>query len=217
MPKGWKGAGQVGVMTYEADTMEAMRELYSSIDRGAPRTKGNILNSYLTDTEQFQDAAPTLVRLLGEGLSLWLWESGHERNRHDADEVAWLMQHTHKTLVSTVLTFALQEPRLVTYQPMRRASVVAAMFETFTKVYQDSEAFWTAVRTGVGFESGDDPRLRLRNYLQETKVSGTDVRVRSKNVDRESMYRVCVLAFNKFRKAEPCKVLMPTKERQRAK
>lgn len=216
MPERWKDAGQVGVMTYEASTHDAMRELYSSIDRGAPRTKGNVLSSYLTDTEQFQDASETLIKLMGEGLAMWLWESGHERNKHDSDEVAWLMQHTHKTLVSTILAFALQEPRM-TSGFMRRSSVVAAMCESFGKVYQDSADFWNAVRTGVGFTAADDPRLRLRNYLAESRVGSHDTRVRAKNVDRESMYRICVLAFNKFRKHESCKVLMPTKDRQRAK
>lgn len=216
MPAVCKEIGSVGLMFYEADTFEAMRELYASIDRGAPRTRANILSSYLADTEQFADSTPTMVKLLGTALTLWLWEGTHEKGKHDADEVAYLMQHQHKALVCTVMAFCQEEPKVLTNDYMRRGAVVAAMFETFTKVYQPSVDFWTAVRSGIGFDSADDPRLRLRNFLMTVKM-GADAKQRTVKLDGETIYRICINAFNRWRAGEKVKVLLTTKERQRAK
>ena len=219
MPKAWKDAGQVRVMTYRADTMDALRELYSSIDRGAPRTKGNVINSYLAGTEDFADVPQRIISNVSTALAFWLWDTPTERTKHDGDEVAYLMTHAYKALTQCVIGFCMEPPSVTGLSFLRRASVIAAMFETFGKVHQDSVEFWTAVKTGVGLDSATDPRLRLRDALMNTSTHSTDVMSvsRAKTVDRETMYRWCVNAFNCWRKGEPMKSLRSTKDRQRAK
>ena len=217
LPKSWKDSGQVTVMTYETKTFDAMRELYASIDRNSPRTKGNVIHSYLGGSEEFVEVSPTLVRLLGESLGFWLWEGGHELYKHDGDEVSYLMMHTYKSLVQTILAFCLTEPRLQSVEHMRRSPVVAAMYETFSKVIQPSLDFWTTIKTGVGFDSMSDPRLKLRSALQNTKLGSSRTKERQKTIDRETQYRWCINSFNHWRKGDEMKVLNSTKERQRAK
>lgn len=218
MPAKWKDQDLVRVMVYEANSFDAVRELYASVDRGATRTRANVIQSYLQGTDQFDGVATRLVKLVSEGLAVWLWEGYHERSKHDADEVAWLMQHTHKTLVDVVTAFALEEPALQSCEWLRRAPVVAAMFETFSKVVQPSDEFWTSIKTGVGFNSAYDPRLRLRNSLQEFKMTAASTaRSKGKGVDGETLYRWCINCFNVWRKGENLKQVRTTKERQRAR
>ena len=173
-------------MGYRAKDMEAMRELYSSIDRGASRTKANVIASYLEGTKQFAGTTPSLIRLIGEGLALWLWEGSHERSRHDGDEIAYLMQNEHKNVTNAVLAYCMQNPKVYNVIFMRRAPVLAAMFETFSKVVQPSVDFWESVKNGTGFESTDDPRLKLRNALQNTKLVTSSLMTRTKSIDRET-------------------------------
>lgn len=217
LPKAWKQQNQVTVLTYAASTYDAMRELYASIDRNSPRTKGNIIHSYLGGHAMFVDAPPTLVRLLGESLSFWLWEGGHERAKHDGDEISYLMLNEHMTLVQTVLNFCLLEPKILSCEHMRRTPVIAALYETFNHVFQASSTFWTSVKTGVGFDTTNDPGLRLRNALINTKLSNSDTVRRSKCIDRETQYRWCINAFNHWRKGDDMKVLNSTQQRQRAR
>lgn len=217
MPKTWKNQGQVNVMMYRAGTFEAMRELYSSIDRNSPRTKGNVIHSYLGGTEQFEGVAPTLVRIMGESLGFWLWETQNERTRHDGDEISHLMTHQHKALVESVLALCLDEPKLLSLDHMRRAPVIAAMYETFSKVASASIEFWHSVKTGIGFLDATDPRLKLRTALQNVKLNTNDTVARSKCINRETLYRWCINAFNHWRKGDKMITLTSTKERQRAK
>ena len=221
MPNNWvakNGIDVVQVQAYESRGMDGLRELYASIDRGAPRTKSNQLSALLIGTKEYEDVSPTLLKLACEGLSLWLWELKTQQKLHGGNEIAHIMRHTHAALVTSVLSWAASEPKLLSLDFLRRAPVMGAMYETFGKVYSASVTFWDSVRSGVGFDSPDDPRLRLRNALQNTVLmSDATISKKKNSVNRETMYRWCVAAFNAWRAGEVVKVLRTPKTRQRAK
>lgn len=203
------------VLKYYAETVNDLRRLYASFDRGTPRTRANVINAYLLDLEQFHGVSQTLIKHVATGIPIWLWSDYNERRKHAPDDIAFLMQRDHAEVVNRVLGFCSQEPNINSIDFLRRASVMAAMLETFSKAHKASEDFWHAVKVGIGFSSPDDPRLRLRNTLMTTKC---EVTRESKNVaDRETMYRWCIAAWNAWRKGDAMKTLRVTKNRQRAK
>lgn len=207
----------VECLKYEAQTLNDVRILYATFDRGSPRTKANVIGSYLTGTDQFGDASPTLIRSLAEGFSFWRWEMSHERAKHYGDDVAFLLQTEYKDLTDKVLAFCEEQPKLLSVSFMRRAAVVAAMFETFSVVYKASEEFWYAIKVGAEL-SADDPRLRLRTVLMTCNTSKSHVVTNEKKVlSAETLYRNCISSFNYWRSGETIKSLRVTAKRQRAK
>jgi hypothetical protein len=209
-------AKPITVLKYRATTRDDMRRLYASFDRGAPRTKSNIIEAYLEGTEQFSGAGRSVVKLVASGLTIWLWETKTERDQHTADDVAFLMQKDHAEVVNLVVGFCELDPKIAGIKWMRRASIAAAMLETFSKAKKPSEEFWHAIKVGVGFQSQSDPRLRLRNALTTSSVYAVQDKDKKKT-DQESIYRWCIVAWNAWRAGEEIKVLRASKKRQRAK
>lgn len=182
------------------------------------RTRTNVIQSYLGGTEQFEGVTPTTIRFVATGLSFWLWESGHARTAHTGDDVAFLMQRDHADVVNKVVAFMNESPNILAINWMRRAPVIAALLETFSKAQKPSEEFWHSVRTGLGFSSQDDPKLRLRNSLMNITLYNNAGGVGAKKkIDQESVYRWCIVAWNAWRSGEQIKVLRAPNKRQRAK
>ena len=83
---------------------------------------------------------------------------------------------------------------------MFRGPVIAAMYATITVDSEDAVRFWTAVSTGIGLTSIDEPAARLRQILQALIISGGHQTSGKKiTVGEESVYRVCLHAWNRFR------------------
>jgi len=207
---------QIECLKYEAKTIADVRRLYASFDRGSPRTKGDVIKSYLIGTEQFEDTPPTLVRALAEGLAFWQWESNHERQRHTGDDVAFLLQTDYKETVRKIVSFCEEQPKLLSIDFMRKSAVMAAMFETFSLVQKPSEEFWYAIKVGAGL-SADDARLKLRNLLMTTNAQKSVASSDKKVVSSEHIYRNIITAWNAWRNGEAVKILRITKKRVRAK
>lgn len=206
MPEKWGADCKVGVLHYEADTDQDMRLLYASIDRNAPRTRNNVVASHLIGTVQFAEVPARVVRLLTEGLAFWIWDTATERQRHDGDDVAYLVQTEHANMVNRLVGFLHTDEDSVlanAQKHVRRAAVIAAMYETFSKAAAKSEEFWLAVRLGVGMLERNDPRLKLRNALMSCVLASSAARARAgKRVTNEEMYRWCVHAWNAWRRDE---------------
>jgi hypothetical protein len=193
---------------YNCDTLYDARQLYAAIDRGAPRNKGHIINVYLQGTEGFETFSARLVTLLSGGLAMHLWpDSASKRQRHDGDDMAYLIQTEHRLLAVGVGAFV-QKAVKAQDRWMMRAPVVGAMFSTFARNEKLSAEFWRAVVSGVGMSSVNDPRLRLRNALVGSRVHSQEAKVKS--VPQVEMYAWCVNAWNLWRAGQPCKVLKGT-------
>jgi hypothetical protein len=204
-------------LKYTAQTINDVRILYATFDRGAPRTRGDVINSYLVGTGQFSNTPPTLIKSIAEGFSFWQWESNHDRLRHTGDDVAFLLQTKYKDLTNKVLEFCESHPKILSVPFMRKAAVMAGMFETFSLVHKDSEDFWYAIKVGAGL-SADDPRLKLRTLLMITNTQKNTASPNEKKVaSSETLYRNIITAFNYWRSGETLKNLRVTAKRQRAK
>lgn len=209
----------VRLLHYNADSMEDMRTLYASIDRSMPRSKGQVVWSYLGGDDQFADYRKGVVSMVAAGLAFWHWghDGGSSSRKHDGDEIAYLMKTESARAVAQVAGFMSQKGFVITRKHfLSRQACVAAMFETFTKAHDDSVVFWTGVRDGANL-GAEDARLKLRNALQASSVYTTDSSPKNRVMSSEQMYRLCVFAWNAWRKGEPVKQLKTSSSDTRPK
>lgn len=213
MGEKWPEAGDIRYQKYECKTLDDVRILYSSTDRGKARSRSQVLNSYLHGTEDFAGLSQSILKMVSSGMSFWLWESFHDRKRHTADAVAALMRTEHLNIclfVGQLVTkmWAVKDGRMATRSP-----VIASMFSMASKATKSAEEFWMSVRDGVGFSSKNDPRLKLRTTLMQARLNTKSPGVRV--MSPEEMYRCCIHAWNAWRKGEELQNLRaPTSSRR---
>jgi hypothetical protein len=219
MDKSW--SPPIRVIKYKVHSEEDFRKLYASIDRGAARSKGHVITSRLFGTKEFDGVTERTIKLVESGYTVYKATStgkgGHKVNM-SADEIA-------DDLMAGSYTLAIKVAKIVgniigkEYRFMRRAPVVGAMWATFNKNVGESEAFWDTVKTGVGIDDVDDPRLRLRNFLMRVAVdSGAGSRQdMMAKVSGEDIYRICINMWNAYRKGEMVKVVKTLPTRPSAK
>lgn len=206
MPANW--SCRVTLSHYRCKTLADARQLYASIDRGAPRTKGNVINSYLQGTDQFDGCSAKVVQLLASGLAVWLYE--FRRTKPDGDELAHLLQTQHADLANHLIDFMGRKIDK-SENHMHRAPVFGALYATFSKSRTAAVEFWTPVRSGIGMDSLTDPRLKLRNALMNSVIQSKGGNAGSRST-REAfsamdMYAWCLNAWNYFRRGDPCRHL----------
>lgn len=197
----------VTMLEYKAETMDDMRILYASIDRSSPRSRANVITSYLAGTDEFEGVKATTMRVVPQGFAQWFWKTKTERRLHDGDDVAVLLKTDHYDLARKVCSF-LDAHSARDQRHILRAPVVAAMFATFNKAPQVALEFWGPVAAGIGIEKLGDPRLKLRNELQRSAVdNGGGALSDKKRVSQEYMFRQCLGAWNAFREGRPLQIL----------
>lgn len=195
---------KVTVLTYECRTLDDVRRLYASIDRGISRTKSNVVSSYLGDTEQFKGVPVRMASWVVSGLAMWLWEETHARSQHDGDEIAYLIQGKHAAVVNRVLAFVNVAGGFTKCKHLDRSSVASAMLETFSAAPVKAQEFWLAVRDGANLDN-TDPRLVLFKFLMTIRLmSSSNARTAKTNrsVGAEEAYRCCIHAWNAWRKGD---------------
>lgn len=185
---------------YEVDSEDQLRALYAVIDRGKSRTHGHIIKASLTSTEYLGEVWPSLVNILAAGMKLWLYEKSNDQRQNGPDEMVALIQGQHNALFKLVGGFV--QERIDSAQHIKRASTIAAIFATFDKAKTIAPEFWQPVCDGLNLGRKTDPRYQLRDTLMRSSVRGSvsDKRV----LGQEDMYRICVAAWNKWRKGEEC-------------
>lgn len=180
-------------IVYKVKDAEDLRALYSAFDRNAPRTTGHITKVMLMDTDAGIGIAGSYFRILSAGFRMSL--SRDWRMTTNANELIALIQKEHSAVFNVVGRFAVSHYGDAIF--VRRAAVIGAMFATFNKSVQASDEFWAPVCSGIGLSDREDPRYQLRRFL-ENHTHGT---LRGKNyVSAEALYRVCVAAWNYWRK-----------------
>jgi hypothetical protein len=183
---------------YRVATMDGVRALYAQYDRGAPRTKGNLLESYLADLPPFNDYGRPLRGLLGLSLVMYLWPTSSERAKHDADSVVTQMVGAYRAPLEQAAVVLRGAPR-GQVKHLWRTPVVAAMIGTVLKAPRVALEFWSSVRDGTALTDVNDPRLRLRNALMQTAIGAKKSRKNDDVVSSEVMHRECVAAWNAYR------------------
>jgi hypothetical protein len=209
-------APQVREIRYRVETEEDLRQLYATYDRGMGRSDAHLTMVELANNPHLRDIPSNVIKLAISGLKFWNFSSSGDRRRCSPQDVATLSTEKYLNLFLTVCGFIrehIESSRDAKFA--RRVSVVAALFETFSKVQGASTEFWTPVINGIGLNTKEDPRYQLRAFLLSVKVH-TAVSRRERSVSDEELYNHCIPAFNKWRKGDKVKSIRPTHERVRA-
>lgn len=190
---------EVREVQFHVNTQDDLRSVYSMFDQNLPRTEGHLTKVRLVQTDLAEGLWTSLIGRLSAGLKFWVFETARDQRRYKDEETAALA-HKYKETFRAV-AFTIQENSddagLVTRQP-----VIAAMFATFDKVPTIARGFWQTVIDGLNLTNRTDPRYKLRRYLQDSAISSPSKLTGKKAVEREAMYRVCIAAWNKWRKGE---------------
>jgi len=184
----------VRVLTYEADDEEQLRETYSQIDQHASRTVGQQSDAFLYKSAYFPEASKVAVRLLVKGFR---WSQCDSKTRRSKFSVTKVVNILIADPLLTTANMVLLCMGAGTNKHLYKAPVVGAMFTLLCKSPKESALFWDAVRDGAGLQA-DDPRLKLRTHL--LAMSGK--RGVSSDEQMEKTYRVCIHAWNAFRRGE---------------
>lgn len=191
----------IQVLRYECPTIQDARRLYASIDRGRPRGQGLVVNSHLLGTEEFAGFKAATLRLMAQGMGVWLWENLSDRTVHGGDDRAYLLLKDHHKVAKEVGRF-IQESRAADFKHMKRAPSVGAMFATFQRAPQIAGDFWGVIRDGIGLSDKGDPRWLLREYLKNSVMTANAKRSANSDaaaVSQEEIYRACIHAWNAHR------------------
>lgn len=188
----------VQLMRYECATIQDARRLYASLDRGKGRGQNTVVQSHLLGSEEFAGFRAGQLNMLSQGLAAWLWPSKTKRELHKGDDRAYLLLKDHYRLAQAVGGL-IKQSKAADFKHMKRAPVVAAMFETFNKAPQVAYDFWMSVRDGIGIGDKEDPRWVLREWLKNTSLGKSVTIGDLKVVTQEETYRACIHAWNAHR------------------
>ena len=198
---------------WRVKNQEQLRALYSSFDAGKPRTEQHLTKVELSGEKMLESIWAKHLGMLAAATLFWKHEQYHTRQRYSAAASAQLVREHHLQLVQTVGLY--YQSIYKDSKDIRRLPVIAAMLATFDKVPTVAPEFWTKVANGLDLSDKNDPRYRLRQFLGEHSLSTSRISDRTP-IDIESMYRVCILCWNKWRKNESMQTApRTTKERVR--
>ena len=205
---------EVRELHYEVDTIDQLRTLYASFDRGRPRTGTHLAKVHVAGTPQTEGIPDRVVQNLIAGMRLWQTANPKSKEcRLTPEQIATLIRQHYPETFRLVALFATTHQEAKTI--MRKAPVMAAMLATYDKLPSRAHEFWEPVATGLGFTSKSDARYRLRDLLQTSGLR-SDTQTRN-GVDAESMYRLCILAWDKWRTDAPVEILRTPKTRTKPK
>jgi len=209
---------EVRFLHYRCKTVEDVRILYASEDRGRGRSSGQVANAYLAGTDEFAGCPPHVIKALANGLTYWLRLSS-KRFKYDIDEVAYSMRTGHRDVVLRVKRFLAGEDVGDSEARLLRAPVVAALLETFAKAPGKASQFWTPVADCIGLEAKTDPRYQLHKALSGSVMSAGTLRKTpgGKVVPGAALYLWCVQCWNAWRDGLPMGELTVPKPGKRKK
>jgi hypothetical protein len=196
---------------YKVESQQQLKLLYSTYDRLKARTDGHCTTVLLVGTPVMDGINTSLITKLTAGLKFWHFEHECDRRRITPEQINAIIQNELPQLWRRT-ALELQEYYLE-QKHVARFPVIAAMFATFDKVPTVAPDFWTPVASGIGLEKKTDPRLKLRDMLMQSALTATQTG--KDHVPPEQMYRMCLQAWNRWRRGENVQVLRTTKERQK--
>lgn len=200
----------VRYIEYGVQDDEQLRALYCVFDRARSRTSQHVFRASLMGTVSAAELWPSTLGTIATGFKLWKWEKARYSCIEPSDVIT-LVEGEYNNLYRMV-GVAWQE--LHDYVPLRKAACIAAMFATFSASAKASVEFWNGVGTGLGLNEKHDARWQLRKYLDTHSQS---LRSLGKTVSAEDVYRVCIMAWNKWRKNDKVLTgLRPTDKRIKA-
>lgn len=201
-------------ITYKVETEEQLRTLYSAFDRNKTRSMAHISRVLLEDTPATKDLPVHLIGKLVSGFKVhWTEDFGHHHGGLSVNELTSLISKQYSSLFNVVGHFVRIHYEDHTF--VKRSSTIGAMFGTFEKSVQASADFWTPVCDGIGINEKSDPRYQLRQFLMTHGHNLTGAGSRN-IVSIEYAFRMCINAWNRFRRKEKTLVLRTTDTRVKA-
>ncbi len=202
---------EVREVVYSVASEEQLRILYSTFDQNKVRSPAHVFKALMSGTREAVDLWPSILTTLSAGLKLWLFE--RDRALVSSNDLAKLASSDKYQPLFRIVGLYYQTH----YDEalwIRRSAVVASLFATFEKSGGKAPEFWDPVFTGLNLADKTDARYALRNFLQTHKQSlkGKGVEITS----AEDTYRVCILAWNKWRIGQKVSAgLRTTEDRQK--
>lgn len=201
---------------YRVPDEHMLRRLYCTFDQNKARTQAHSFKALVTGSRMSVDVPASQLSKLSAGLKLFLNEEGSLGFQNSrAGDLAAIALDKYPSLFATVGIFR-RPGNIATYIPGQRAAVVAAMFATFNASVEKSNEFWTPICTGLGLSVQTDPRHQLKKFLESHSHSNKGNSAGKIVVSAEDMYRVCINAWNHWRKGNAITRLQATDRRLKA-
>jgi hypothetical protein len=201
----------VRIMRYAVSDDIHLRQLYSAFDRGAPRTVAHIGKVLMMGSSCTDGVQPSLINAVIAGFRVFFSDDIAKRKRMSIEDVTTIIENSYGPTFNVVGRYIGTHERETRW--VKRASVVGAMFSSFSVNVQESDNFWGPVFLGLNLEQKTDPRYQLRKYLESHGVMSTA----GASVSQNEMYNVCVQMWNAWRDKESVQVVKPAMNRPKAK
>lgn len=199
-------------LVYEVPDENNLRMLYSTFDQGKSRSNAHNFKVMMMDKSAARDIRASYLGPLATGLKLWLWEERrHIRAKSGAADLSILIGDQYGQLFKTVGMF--YQANIPQYPTLKRASIIAALFATFEASANKAQEFWSVVVSGLGLTEKTDARYMLRKFIDTHSHHISEGKT---PVSQEEMFRVCIQAWNRWRKNEPVLSLRATEKRVKA-
>lgn len=209
-----RGEGpRVREVVYQVESEDQLRALYSTFDQNKTRSQAHVFKALVAGTSQVQDLWPSVLGNLGSGLKMWLF-ADDDRRLVTSNDIASLISDKYEHLFKTVGLFY-QSHYDQSSLFIRRRAVIAALFATFDKAGAKTGAeFWDPVANGLGLTAKDDPRYALRTFMDTHTLSSSRSRRTAGTYGSEDTYRICILAWNKWRQGHKQKTGLKTTDKR---
>lgn len=198
-------------INFKVHNPEQLRLLYATFDRIKPRSDSHIAKVHLVDTAAAEGLWASLISSLSSAFKFWFIESRTARSRIAPEQVAAMIQREFGPLFQTVGKFY-QDNYQGSRKLIGKIHVMAAVFATYHKAPAKAREFWQPVVDGLELTKKTDARWALREFLKSTTTGLS--RSTNRPMPPEDIYRVCVGAWNKWRRDQEVRgPLRPTSER----
>ena len=189
-------SGRIREIQYRVQTKQELIALYQTYDvYTSTRSMGHLVAMDVGDIPQLANVGNTLVRKVASATLFWQIESRHARKDYSPSQRRQVVEK-HIDPVEKMVKFF--RTHCKDRKDMRRTPVIAAMLATFDKVCTIAPEFWEPVATGLKLSNKTDPRYQLNQWLSSVTLNQTRGSDR-KPTDDETMYRICLNCWNKWR------------------
>lgn len=197
---------------YGVATMEQLRALYATFDQNKTRSPGHLFKAMVVGSAAAEGLPKHVLGFLQAGLKFWVEPSESRRKYVSPHELNTLVQVHHVNTFKLVGEFL--KTHVGKFPAIKRAPVLAAMFATFNATPSKAFEFWETVSSGLNLMDKNEARYQLRNFLVTHRGGTVSASAGNAFIPSESLYRICVSAWNKWRKGEPVAQLRVTEKRQ---
>jgi hypothetical protein len=186
------------VERYTAKTLRDVADLFSTFDpQESARKQGDINAAFAGSDPELRDLPRKIINLAVTGISYANWEGNY--HGHDSRERA-MLSIDNASFVQWL--YLVVDNSRKEFKFLRRGSVVAAMFKSFSRSHRAASDFWEEVREASNPDTKSPSRV-LNRYLLTTVVGSQ--RKSSKGADSvdndtlHAMYVRCLHAWNAYR------------------